>query len=552
MEARALTTPFSGVESTDTLPVRCLAAVGEALKAAKARMNQQVDELIAHLSHRWNLASSIHRLPSEVLAMVFREFEPYSPGHTHLLDLLLVCRVWYDTIMGSPELWGSFAAYTPYNIARLVIDRSQTLPISVDWDTSVEARYRWPRRRDPTKVLGLAIENSMRIKSINVYSLTRNDSDLRRLLEAPTPILETLRVVSEDFVVGETTDGDPDFVLSDGSQLKHLSFRDITTLLDSPRLSNLMTLSLETSAVPDSLQLLLGILSGSQRLEVLHIRDKERSLEEYQAEDQVVLPHLRELVLSQVANIYVAAFLASVYTPSCSHVEVKDKREILESDSEAVRALDSMIWRPGNDQGVVLLGGTDSHMISRSLDISIASSRIVVDSLDERCRLEFNRLDITEIVARLSTTLSQMPSLPVLHLQHVGTGLEEPSFADLLPWNGMLDSLLVKGRGRCLSVIRQLSEQQVLPGTDGRADWICRGLSSIQFEYLPDDEEDIALDGEGLLSLVRQRWSSEGGLAGAARPESFVIQCRKANFPNIWSLVDEIAKILPSFRLVDG
>ncbi|KAG8913082.1 hypothetical protein FRC01_004751, partial [Tulasnella sp. 417] len=538
---------YSGIESTDALPIWCLATVGETLKAAKARMNQRVDQLIAHLSHRWNLASLIHRLPSEVLAMVFREFEPYSPGHTHLLDLLLVCRVWYDTIMGSPELWGSFAAYTPHNIARLIIDRSKTLPLSVDWNTGVKA----PISRDSSKVFGLAIENSMRIKSLDVDVLTRNDSGLRRLLEGPTPILETLRVVTGGFVVGETTVGDPDFVLSDGSHLEHLSLRHITTLLDSPRLSNLMTLSLETSAVPDSLQLLLGILSGSQRLEVLHIRDKERSLEEYQAEDQVVLPHLRELVLSQVANIYVAAFLASVYTPSCSHIEIKDRNIIMASDSEAVGALDAVIWQPGNEQAAVLVGGTNLNIIPHSLIIRIESARIVVESFERHYWLEFHRYDIAQFVARVGATFSQMPSPPALHLHYAGTGREEPSFVNLQPWNGPVDSLFVQGRSGCRSVLRQLSERHVLPGT-GEVDWICRELFSIQLAYWADEEEDVALDGEALLSLVRQRWSGEGGSAGAEIPESFEVHCKRVHFPNLWSLEDEITRALPSFRLVDN
>ncbi|KAG8922889.1 hypothetical protein FRC01_013480, partial [Tulasnella sp. 417] len=388
---------YSGIESTDTLPIWCLATVGDTLKAAKSRMNQRVDQLIAHLSHRWNLASLIHRLPSEVLAMVFREFEPYSPGHTHLLDLLLVCRVWYDTIMGSPELWGSFAAYTPYNIARLIIDRSKTLPLSVDWNTGVKA----PRSRDSSKVFGLAIENSMRIKSLNAHVLTRSNVELRRLLEGPTPLLETLRVVTGRFVVKDVGDPPHDFVLSGGSHLKHLSLHYSTTLLDSPRLSNLVTLSLGASAMPDSLKLLLGILSSSQRLEVLHIRDRERGLGEYQAEDQI-----------------------------------KDRNTMIASDPEAVGALDAVIWQPGNEQAAVLVGGTNLNIVPHSLIIRIESARIVVESFEQHYRLEFHRYDVAQFVARLGATFSQMPSPPALHLHYAGTGREEPSFVNLQPWNG--------------------------------------------------------------------------------------------------------------------
>ncbi|KIO28201.1 hypothetical protein M407DRAFT_22536 [Tulasnella calospora MUT 4182] len=155
---------YSGIESTDGLPVRQLPAIWDALKTAKARMNHQMNQLISRITHRWNLASSIHRLPAEVLAIIFQEFEPI-PGHpdgdSSLLNLLLVLRAWYDAITGSPQLWRSFGAHTPYNIARLVVDHSKALPISVDWRPPRE-----PPKRDLGKVLDLAIENSARVKSL--------------------------------------------------------------------------------------------------------------------------------------------------------------------------------------------------------------------------------------------------------------------------------------------------------------------------------------------------------------------------------------------------
>ncbi|KIO17270.1 hypothetical protein M407DRAFT_33070 [Tulasnella calospora MUT 4182] len=545
---------YSGIDSTDMFPAGCLPTIGDALKAAKARMNDHMDQLIAHLAHLWNRASSVHRLPVDILAIIFEEFE-LSPPHrdSSLLNVLPVCRTWYDTATGSPKLWRKFGSLMPPNIVRLVIDRSQSLPISVDW-------YAWNRShlsegsRDTSKVLDLALENSMRLKEFDAHLGPRCGSDARKLLEAPTPVLETLRVrVPKHFSDHNFENLLDRVVLSEGPHLKHLSLCNIPIPLGSPRLANLISLTLRGSSVPQSFELFLHSSSSSQRLEALRVYDTEYVTGEYLAYPLVVLLQLRELVLSDVSSVYVAAILASIYTPSCSHVEVTEWTASQE-DSEAVEALDAVIWRPGNDQAAVLVGGTGPNIIPGSLSIRIHYRWITItigslESSQGHRKLHFARINVPQIVAQLSTTFSQLPSPPAVHLHRNDTDTTEYSLVDLLPWSELLDSLLMEGSHSCRSVLQQSSWQHVLPGTGG-GDWICGRLSSIKLVYRPGDEEDVALDGGALLSLVRQRWSDEDGLAGASRPTSFEIHCTKVDFPNLWSLEGEITRVLPSFKLI--
>ncbi|KIO28203.1 hypothetical protein M407DRAFT_22538 [Tulasnella calospora MUT 4182] len=542
-----LDTQYSGVESTDGLPVRRLPAVWDALKAAKARMDQQMDQLIARLTHRWNLASPIHRLPAEVLVIIFQEFEPI-PGHpdgdSSLLDLLLVCQTWYDAITGSPRLWRSFGAHTPYSIARLVVDRSKTLPISVDWRPPTE-----PPKGDLGKVLDLAIENSTRIKNLETDAPYAGDLHLWKLIQAPTPVLETLQV--------DAPDPNPNvlhkFVLSEGQHLKYLTLFNVTTPFNSPRLSNLVSLTLRGSSMPQSFEDFLGILSSSQRLETLHIEEVDYSIGEVQANVPVVLPHLRELVLYRVSSRYMATILASIYTPSCTHVHVIDWMTP-EDESEAIKALDAVIWRPGNDQAAVLLGRKGPNIIPGvfSIQIHLYWIEITIGSLESsqgHRTLQFARTNLPPIVAQLTTTFSQLPSPPAVHLHRMDPYTGGYSPVDLLPWNGLLESLEIEGSYSCRSVLQQLSQRHVLPGTGG-GDWICGRLSKIELVYEPGGKEDVALDGGALLSLVRRHWSDEDGLAGASRPTSFELHCTKVDFPNLWSLEGEITRILPSFKLI--
>ncbi|KAG8911436.1 hypothetical protein FRC00_006499 [Tulasnella sp. 408] len=404
------------------------------------------------------------------------------------------------------------------------------------------------------KLLNLAIENSMRIKSLDARVPVCSNPDLQKLLKAPTPLLETLRIDANVFTfdLGDTPRLD-EFTLSEGMDIKNLSLVHVITPLGSPRLSNLMTLALRGASVPQSLELLLDVLSSSQRLEVLHILEKPQSTEEYRANALVVLPHLRELVFSDVPSIFGAAFLASVYTPSCLHAEVKDQiHPSIDQASAAVKVLDAAIWRPGNDQAAVLVGGAGSNAVPGTLSISIWPNWIEIEndkSFHERCELRFGRTDTSELAARLGTVLSQLPSSPAVHLHYTSKYPEERPPADLLPWSELLESLSVRGSRLCRSVLRQLSQSYVLPGT-GRVDWICRRLSRIKLVYERYDEDTI-LDGEAVLSLVRHRWSGESGLAEATRIASFEIWCWRDHFPNLWSLGDEITRMLPCFELID-
>lgn len=183
------------MESADALPIGGLLTIRDELNAAKVHLNQQIDKLVTHLAYLHSPPPRVHRLPPEVWGMILQGFGPWSPhqwDQKSLLPLLLVCRKWYDIITGSPQLWGEISTDMPYEIARLAIDRSQKRPISVDWRVSYVPHT--SRRRDLSNMLDLAIANSTRIRSLAVSVPHAGRKNPRKLLEAPTPALETLQV----------------------------------------------------------------------------------------------------------------------------------------------------------------------------------------------------------------------------------------------------------------------------------------------------------------------------------------------------------------------
>lgn len=494
--------------------------------------------------YRLNLESLVFRLPVEVLMMIFREFKPDQPHeHSSLFNPLLVCRTWYDIIIGSPQLWGVVNGCMPLNLARFLIHRTQPHPISIDWPPNGPFNGQY--------MLNLFTENSMRIRRINVYASrwsVTNRPNLRRLLEAPTPVLEVLEVKVEPVRI--SSDGPSGtaalntFVLSEGLPLKHLSLCDVTTPLESPRLFNLITLALRGSAVPRSPQSLLRALSSLLRLEALDIRALGSSTGNVESSTSVTLPHLKELILSEMPSTYVAAILASIHTPLCSHMEVQDRRSGGESPG-SVEALDAVIWGPGNNLATVLAGGIGSKPTLRRLDIYINPGQIEIKSNHAHhgsYTLEFARADGPQLTTLLGTAFSQLPSGPTPGRQSIFTS--EP--IDLLPWSERLGTLVARDNS-CRSVLQQLSQQHPISGT-GEMDWICPKLSVIFILFMPV-EEDTALDEELLLSLVRHRWSGDEGLAAATQPEGFEVVCERKRFPNLWSFEDEIKRVVPSFRL---
>ncbi|KAG8922890.1 hypothetical protein FRC01_013481 [Tulasnella sp. 417] len=544
---------YSGIEWAEAAPVGQLATFRDELEAAKAEMNQQLDNLIARLARRLNrVTSSIHRLPVEVLVMIFEEFEPDEPhtdDNTSLFDLLLICRTWYDAIIGSPQLWGCVSVDMPPKIASLVLDRSRFHPISLNWHSYASPRE--PTTRELIKLLDLAIENSTRLRQIDIHAPRFSPANPRNLLQSPTLALTSLQVRVEPRGSEVGSNGPLDeFTLLEGPKLQHLSLSDVTTPLNHPRLSNLITLTLARSSVPQSPEDLLRFLSSSQHLEVLDIQDLRNRTGQIRASPLVLLQHLKKLVLARLPSAYSAAILASICAPLCADVEVRDG---VVSDDPVVEALDAVIWRPGNDQAAWLVGRPGSGPGRSRLRVQKLMRWIVVkdvESLEGCLKLEFARSDVPQLMARLGAAISQLPLPPAIHLYEMNIYSEGHIPVDLLPWSEVVESLSIEGSNPCRSVLQQLLQRHGT-GSEG-VDWVCRRLSTLQLTYRSNEEEDMALDGGALLSLVRQRWSGEDSSPGGVRPVLFEVHCKKCNFPNLWSLEDEILSILPSFKLIDG
>ncbi|KAG9034261.1 hypothetical protein FS837_002253 [Tulasnella sp. UAMH 9824] len=522
----------------------------EIIRLAKAHLNKKADDFISRILYQRNLAAPIHRLPQEIFEMILENFaadRPVDQEHG-LLQLLRVGRLWYHAIVNAPRLWTRLDSTLPSKIARLVIERSKDLPIlSFNWTTLSRDKAR-------EEILEMAIQNSRRFKSMELRVSSDDPFDIRPLLEAPTPALESLTVeMNEDPDVEE--DEFEEFAVSEGVPLKHLVLHDVSLNFDSPRLSGLITLRLYQSAVPTSLNLLLQVLSATQRLEELTLGDEGWIEEAVAPGPQVTLEHLKELRIEHITNDYCAALLISIYTPICSRVYVNDSRWTQVTEP----TLYPLIWQPGNTQTAALLGlHHQSNARALRMPIKVASSPVDIrahgEEGDVSRLLSFGRLQPWRMVTLLGHFFGDVQFCPPIDLTITCRITQSDPF-DLTPWGTFLNRLTLSDSMASLRALGQLARRTAAQKTGERGasvaqveNWICPHLQYITL-HSPHIQSQRELHVAALLSLVKKRWSGRDRVSTPAKkPIEFEITCCHLICKPLKDAEIEVKKVIPSFK----
>ncbi|KAG8922171.1 hypothetical protein FRC01_014368, partial [Tulasnella sp. 417] len=405
---------------------------------------------------------------------------------------------------------------------------------------------------DQEEILEMAIQHSMRFRSINLRLLHNDPFEFRSLLEGPTMALASLIVeVIRNGDPGE--DGLEEFVLSQGAPLELLILDDTSLNFDSPRLSGLRIIILSRAAVPNSLDVLLQVLSVTQRLEQLSLSDKRRVGELLAPGPQVTLGRLKRLTLEDMSSDYCAAILCSIYAPVSSRVHVSDVRW-----REGHEPLDRLIWQTGNRQTAALLG-LHQRSDTRGLTISIsAKSEFVEISVREpeetgTRRFEFERTQASQMVKLLGEFFSGIRGYTPIDLV-ISTNIPQSDPFDLGPWSRGLESLELWSSIACLHAMEQLAQRTVTPAvseattsTATAQDWMCPNLQSITFN-ITETELQRNLHVAALLSLVRTRWSqTDGDPMPAIQPTNFIIIFNNSDCEELKDVEIEVQNVVLSF-----
>ncbi|KAG8914480.1 hypothetical protein FRC01_004038 [Tulasnella sp. 417] len=502
------------------------------------------------MQRRRNLAAPIHRLPIEVLVLIFAAYaESSSLADDHsLLDLTTVSKAWYNSIVHSPELWTILQSDFSPKIAKLVLQRSKNLPLSLIWNnTDCEESD----EEELEEILELALQNSRRLKSIDMIVPEWGRLTVGRLLESNLPCLEKLEVKT----VLEDGSGERlhEFKLSDGPPLREIALdRMSLSSWSSPRLTGLFALELTRPIQPPTVEELLDILYHSPQLEHLRLCDLFRSDSTWNRYQKgiITLPRLKEIFV-EADGLHLSTILTTIYAPSSNTVHI---RGYLDHDDNA--ALFEEVCTLGNNQLKALLGLEDSGQPSQEVPVPITISvedivaRIVRSGDGEEREIVLYMYGsisarVVELLGQFFLSSPQIPAVD-LTIRSAASSWRDVVF-DLLPWSRSLRTLSVHQAGVCRSAVKQLGEQTE-NAVKGVLTWVCPNLTSIQLCYWHSGEEVPELDGLAIEALVRARWS-EGRDGGQL--SDFTIRCTEERYPDIWSRKDVFKQIMPSLSIYE-
>ncbi|KAG8920254.1 hypothetical protein FRC01_000852, partial [Tulasnella sp. 417] len=306
-----------GHEDTATVDPGTLETPAETeyrLEMAKSSIVQHIDRLISDIRHRQNMAAPIHRLPAEIFVTILNHLADayFVEGkHCWMVKAMTVNRTWREAIINAPRLWRVIQLDYPLEFARCVFEYCKTRPLSLIWDAQQ------PSQLDPNSeqfegVMGLAMQNSSRLRSVNiVMHYSEVELALQSLLGEPTPRLESLRIESsfkiQDMGWEIVTSR---FPLSGHGPLKELILSGASLLhWNSQRLSGLRVLDLERITPAPTATQIVRILSTSPLLEKFRLAalfSPETALTNHSEEGLgpgerlIGLPHLTDIHLHSI------------------------------------------------------------------------------------------------------------------------------------------------------------------------------------------------------------------------------------------------------------
>lgn len=245
--------PYAALSATvaaEALISEAVAHSGDAL--------QSYNDGAATTSYRINSLVSLHCLPPEIFATILHAaVEDTGKDRVDRLHAMaMVSRVWRDTALQTPRLWSYIHDDMDGKSLAWSLQRSRTAPLNLkigSWgfthrmmDSVVREAERWSSLR------------------LNVGYLSSQFEAVKGGLAGPTPWLTHLEIhISTPRTVE----------LGPGCHLKYLSFTRVAVSWDSPRLANLVALTLHDTPQTPTFHQLAAVMAASPGLEYLDLAD---------------------------------------------------------------------------------------------------------------------------------------------------------------------------------------------------------------------------------------------------------------------------------------
>ncbi|KDQ19461.1 hypothetical protein BOTBODRAFT_62833 [Botryobasidium botryosum FD-172 SS1] len=312
------------------LAAEARAALDQEIKMIQLTINtfkDHADRLLSAIRHRRNQHAPIHRLPPEMISLIF---ELAGPGtqrrnleYRDPLNIMRVSRDWRQIAMDSPRVWAHISMI-PEPLLSTFLERSKNVPLELTfYRTTRGAALQHMARISPSHL------ERTRVLRIDLSGMEMQIDKVESWLSTPLSALERLEINRPE---EEMYHGGLNFAI-DAPRLRHLSFEHCFMPFDHPIYSTLSTLTLRNIAFieTDVAVGLLQALEASLFLEELSLQYQMYSAaatEPTLSNPMMVnLPHLRRLSLG-IPSPITRFFLGHITTPASSQTElvVTDRR----------------------------------------------------------------------------------------------------------------------------------------------------------------------------------------------------------------------------------
>ncbi|KAG8987813.1 hypothetical protein FRB94_001447 [Tulasnella sp. JGI-2019a] len=289
-------------------------------------LGRRIEDHIVDTTRRVNALAPIHRLPNELLTVIFAQAllpDQDNPGvYSQLPEpLCLVSKRWKGIIHESPLWWADISSSDP-NPQNIVIPKGFPVHVYYDDNDFID------RGVDEKAFPNLVIEEAYRWRLAEFvlhYRIPSYDL-LDTFISLPVPYLETLKIeVNFDLGTGPNFD-----IFSEGAnRLRHVELYDFPIHSQLQMLSGLETLKISNRRnLGPSVSELIGILRRCPALRVFELRytDSSKMHTSSIPPSEVEVVYLPTLISFTLSLDHAEAFsqiISSIHIPACKTFELE-------------------------------------------------------------------------------------------------------------------------------------------------------------------------------------------------------------------------------------
>ncbi|KIO19975.1 hypothetical protein M407DRAFT_30374 [Tulasnella calospora MUT 4182] len=471
----------------------------DALEITLATLDACMKARIVQARKRRNDFLPINQLPVEMVVEIFHNVldsdalcPPTNiPYLTRLKTLASVCSAWRRLVSDTPSLWAVLESTCPPAFLPTVIRKAKGSPLNIRCGPM--GGYSGIYLENSNTFLRSIIPLASKWATLYLNPPAFNQPPIHQVLEENMPILRKVWCKGDGTFVAKPF-GRPT------PRLKELRLHNMSVYWSFVELKDLSALVLVDSGTP-SISRLLAILQRSPQLELLELRDsKADATDAPSATPSIILPHLKDLTLSNINQQAISSILRSIHVQRFSTLVIAPDPILRDPDTpfldlnldleHLVPAMQSAIT---GGKAFDLLIGLNSLAILVKRDTNEPSFKFSAN-LNGPPHLQSHFLWLQSNIDFNAGYASGIREASVSF--GLGTSLESSVHFQILEWIPNITELTTWTYNGASELINYLTER-ICHGN--KVEWRCPRLRRVRFSGYPTALEDV-------LEFARRRY----------------------------------------------